>query len=1059
MVEDRTILILGSSPAALQAARDLADGGTRVNLVEGGPFLGIENPGPEPSYLRDSRLLEIIKHPLIQAWTNTEVEGIGQAKNGCWDVDLVHQPRYIDLGLCNACGECVEVCPVTIPGTELKAIHFGGQPDCAVITKEGCSPCSAACPAGIHVQGYVALTGAGRYQEAYDLIHEALPFPSVCGRVCNHYCEESCSRSTYDAPVNIMALKRFVADRVYKEQDRESVRSELFDGQKETTFRPKRVAVIGAGPAGLTAARDLVREGYPVTVFDANSVPGGMMRVGIPPHRLDYDQLAWEIEQIALEGVDLRLNTWVDDIPALLGDGFAAVLIATGAHQAVKVDIPNADHPDNWLSLDFLKKVCLGEDIDLTGRQVIVLGGGDVAMDAARSAVRLGEPTVKVVCRGMRASFNEIKEAEEEGIEIIPGQVFKKVVLDKRRIIGLECLEAEVGEIVNGKRQFKELPGTEHVVPGDLVIWALGQRPDFSFLPPGELIRKNSDRGIQADPQMMTSLEGVFTAGDVRRGTTFFVVDAVGEGHRAARAIMDYLEGALPRPAGAARETSLLAEDEIKARIEGRKGAARQRTQVPCLPAADRSNNFAEVEKTFSERQALQEAGRCLVCGPCSECLACVEVCQAGAIFHHQTPERESLEYQGVIAADPPLDWFARGVVSLEGDSPLAGSAAAYPFFKFVDPPAAEPGLKVEEKRVRERTGVLLCQCGGKISDLIDTAALREEALSWSEVDLAEELPYSCTAAGAEAVQSFIKENDLQRLVLAACSCCEKDQVCYSCTYQRVRCKSNLGIYAPLNGSAAIHFVNIREGCAYLHPRSKAKATEAAKTLVRTALARDSHVPASTLGSGSHPLRVLVVGEGASAEACLQGLDGLGIPGHRLEAVSGKVVRSGGLYRAMLDGEEIWGDCLVLAPASGAELDFITSSVELANHKRLLSGGPGDWTARDLGIVICPPELDPETTGRGAAVQAAAWSARVRTNRQPAASVDPLRCRNCGTCLEVCGLGIPALVVDRFGNHAEIDPCLCLDCGVCAAHCPSGAIQPGSFSDQVLQNMLVEALR
>ena len=233
-------------------------------------------------------------------------------------------------------------------------------------------------------------------------------------------------------------------------------------GEDETG--KKRVAIIGAGPAGLTAARDLVRAGYRVKVFDANPKAGGMMRVGIPPHRLPYDHPEWEIQQILAEGVELQLNTWVDDIPGLLEDGFEAVLIATGAHKAVKVSLENADHPDNWLSLDFLKKVCLGKEINLEGRKVIVLGGGDVAMDAARSAVRLGKPDVRIVCRGLRASFNEIKEAEEEGIQVIRNRVFKKVIVEKGKIAGVECLEAEVGDIVDGKRQFAECPGTEHLI-------------------------------------------------------------------------------------------------------------------------------------------------------------------------------------------------------------------------------------------------------------------------------------------------------------------------------------------------------------------------------------------------------------------------------------------------------------------------------------------------------------------------------------------------------------------------------------------------------------------
>lgn len=1053
------ILIRDSTPAALQAAKDLADSGLWVVLVEPGPFISGGSRLEGPAYTQDSQLLEVLKHHRIETRTNTKISQLSRSGNQAWNVDLLNEPRYVDLTRCTACGECLEVCPVTIPGTELKAIHFGGQPECAVISKSGVSPCSEACPAGIHVQGYVALTAAGRYQEAYRLIHQALPFPSVCGRVCNHYCEESCSRAQYDQAVNIMALKRFVADRVYQEQDREGVREALLAARGGEKFQDQRIAVIGAGPAGLTAARDLARAGYKVTVFDANSQPGGMMRVGIPPHRLDYGQLAWEIEQILLEGVELQLNTWVDDIPSLLESGFGAVLLATGAHRAVKISIENADHPDNWLSLDFLKKVCLEERIDLSGRKVIVLGGGDVAMDAARSAIRLGQPDVRIVCRGLRASFNEIKEAEEEGIEIIRGRVFKRVALKEGRIAGVECLEAEVGGVVDGKRQFSEIPGTEHLIPGDLVIWAVGQRPDFSFLPADESILSHSEQGIQADQRMMTSLEGVFTAGDVRRGTTFFVVDAVGEGHRAARAIMNYLEGNPAEKPAEQRPRSVLNSREIENRLKEREGAAVQRVSVPCIAAGKRSNNFLEVEQTISERQALRESGRCLACGPCSECMACVEVCQPGAILHQQVPLETREQFSEVIGLqDPAAGPEASGVISLAGEDPLAGSAAAFEILARLRTGKEFPPANREPAYSRGNgTGLVLCGCGGKISSAIDTAGLREEASSWPEISLAAEVPFSCTPEGADFIRSLILDHHLERLVLAACSCCDLDQICFSCTYQRVRCKENLGVFSDTEDLAEIVFVNIREGCALVHPRSRKKATGAARDLIRSALARKpaarERVPAPRVE------RVLVVGEGESARVCLSALNQLGLDGEHLAVLSGEIIRSGGSYSTRHKDRSIEADALVLAPASGAELDYITGAVTIAGGHPLRLSGERDWDPLALGMVICPPDQEPDQAGRGAAARLAAWTARIEGSSQPSARVDPLRCRNCGTCLDACGVGVPAIIRDERGDHAWINPKLCLGCGVCAARCPSGAITPGTLSDAELERVLAEVLR
>jgi len=1056
----KEVLVIGSTPAGLQAARNLADCGLMVNLVESSPYIGEEPGDQEPVYLQNARLLEILKHPNIKTWTDTEVISINK-ENGEYQIQLNQNPRYIDLSKCTACGDCIEVCPVTIPGTSLKAIHFGGQPDCVVIAKNGVSPCSNACPAGIHVQGYVALIADGRYLEAYDLIHDALPFPSVCGRVCNHYCEESCSRLKIDEAVNIMALKRFVADRAYEIKDEvdqkltESLASSRDKNSKDSSG--KKVAIIGAGPAGLTAARDLIRVGHQVKIFDANPLPGGMMRVGIPPHRISYEQLDWEIKRILAEGIELQLNTWVDDIPGLLKNGFDAVLIATGAHEAVKIPIENADHPDNWLSLDFLKRVCLEEELDLKGRKVIVLGGGDVAMDAARAAVRLGTPEVRLVCRGLRASFNEINEAEEEGIKIIRNRVFKKVILDNGDIAGVECLEAEVGEVIDGKRQFTELPGTEHLIPGDLVIWAVGQRSDLTFLPEDEQIKVFSKLGIQTDKRMMTTLDGVFSAGDVRRGTTFFVVDAVGEGHHAARAIEHFLDGKILDITQEGPEEVNLSLDEIKLRLDQRALARTNRIPVPCISVSDRENNFSEVELTLGEKEIRLEAGRCLMCGPCSECMACVVVCEPGAVLHNQAVCSHVVNVRAVITTgEKPQAWNQLDLNHISHPDPVAGSAAAFQVMK-------EEG-QISPLQLREtnpsattgnKTGLVVCQCGGEISNALDTSYLCKSALSWPEISLAQELPFSCNEDAAKELKKIIRENNLDRLILAACTCCSLDQVCFSCTYQRIRCKENLGVFSSLLDLAEIEFVNIREQCAWAHPRSRKKATEAAKVLIRSALARNSKTGNREYEYHNKPITTLVLGYGASAEFCLKSLDELGLDSEAIEVLTGNIIRTGGQYLVQRPDGEFKADFLVLAPGSGAELDHITKSVLLTNQSPFLAGDRADLDTLEYGLVICPPDLDPEISGQGAAALVYAWVNGIANRiKQPAAKVDWLRCRACNTCVEICGYGIPEIVVDDVGTFASINPALCLDCGVCSAHCPSGAITPGTLTDSELEDML-----
>ncbi len=672
-------------------------------------------------------MVSVGRHENIKLLSYSEVESVS-GYVGNYQVRVRRKPRYVDESKCTGCGNCAEVCPIEVVNTfdeglslRKAAYRFSAQavPGAYAIEKRGIAPCRDACPTDQRAQGYIALIHQKRYEDAYWAIRREHPFPSVCGRVCNKRCEEECSRSLVDEPVSIMRLKRFVSDWAYAHRDElPNMRDKSVVG---TPFahkpRPsgRKVAIIGAGPAGLTAALDLVRLGHAATVFDSLPVAGGMMRVGIPPHRLPYELIDWEVQQIVDEGVELQLNTWMDDIPGLFRAGYHAVIAATGAHSATKLKITGSDHPDNWLSLDLLRRACLGENIDLSGKEIVVVGAGDVALDAARTAQRLGRPHVRIVCRGMRASFNEVEEAEKEGVEIIRNRVFKEVVIKNEKIIGMLCLEARVGGIVDGKRQVEEIPGSEHIIPCNMVIWAVGQLPDFTFLPGDGSIATRYPIGLWANDEMMTTRPGVFTAGDVRRGTTFFVVDAIGEGHHVARCVDRYLCGEAGLPEPSKMPVARYEKSEVEAMIAQGQVSARPRAKISTIPASQRENNFKEVDLPMTEEEALAEAARCLSCGVCSECLECLVACDRGAIDHNMKDEVMDLTVGTIVLATGFKAFDAARIPEL-GYGKLDNVLTALEFERLINPSGPTSGKVLLENGQPPRSVAILHCIGSRDS-------------------------------------------------------------------------------------------------------------------------------------------------------------------------------------------------------------------------------------------------------------------------------------------------------------------------------------------------------
>ncbi|HSJ53877.1 MAG TPA: FAD-dependent oxidoreductase [Anaerolineae bacterium] len=1089
-------LIIGGSAAGIQAAFDLADSGIPVHLVEPAPFLdgGLAAGGDAPPQLVNARLLELAKHANVTTWTGTRVQR-AESQAGHWCLELAQQPRYVDLTKCTACGDCVQACPVTVPGTGRKAIYLqpGTQLGCAAIDKEGRAPCSAACPGGIHVQGYVALAAQGRFQEAIDLIREAIPFPGICGRICTHPCELNCRRGELEQAVAIRPLKRFLADWQLREgQAHQTPVSEA------AATRKQRVAVVGAGPAGMTVADRLVRQGYGVTVFDKLPVIGGMMAVGIPEYRLPRGVIAGEYRRIEELGIEIRLNTAIGpggdhSLDSLLAGSYDAVCLAIGAHRSHSLRIPGEDLPGVVHGIELLKIVSLSQQLDSAeyrasreailrrgaATRVAVLGGGNTAMDVSRSLRRLGVQDVRILYRRTRAEMpatpEEIHDAEEEGVAIEYLVAPIRVLGDEETgVIGLECQRMKLGEPdASGRRRPVPIPGSEQTFDLDLIVLAIGQAPDLESLGQGHRLDiTRAERIALADGSFATSRPGVFAAGDAVTQDKMAVIEAIGMAKKAAAEIDAYLRGAPAAQTRPAVEELPIAHRELSEEERQPK----PRLAVPTIPMAQRLGSYAEVETGYTPEQAVAEAQRCLACGPCSECLACVRACKPGAIVHEQAPRTVALEVGAVIyAADPAgFDGLALaegpGCYRASPESPLLGSAAAARAMGDLFgqrqarlAPAAPPrALPATDARI----GVFVCQCGGEISDTVNTDLVRERAATWPGVVHSQVLSFSCSPEAAASIAAQVEALDLNRVVLAACSCCAIDQVCYSCTYQRVRCKGNLGIFQEVPGPAVYEFVNIREQCAWAHPGDPEAATNKATALVAATVAR-----AALAGGGpvEWPLAeksALVVGSGAAATACRQALEEQGIGVSRVDGLPApafeqgpalEVRRSGGRFVATRAGVTRQGVALVLAPGDSGELEQLLSACSAGQdglRPRIETRGGGIETHRP-GILVCDPLGEAEIVGPAAAARGAAWLGSAAARPRPtAARVDPARCRACATCVAVCEFGAPQLVGQEPRRTSWIDPAICTGCGTCVAHCPSGAISGGYSTDAQLEAML-----
>jgi len=569
------------------------------------------------------------------------------------------------------------------------------------------APCRMACPANLNVQGYVQMVKEGKYREAVEIIMQDLPLPGTLGRVCPHACEKSCRRLELDEPVSIRELKRVAADHTDL--------NEIPVPQIEP--RDEKIAVIGSGPAGLTAAYFLAQDGYQVSVYEAMPEAGGMMRYGIPEHRLPRSVLDSEIDNLKRYGIEIHTNTVIGKdltIEELQQHGAKAVFLGTGAWKGLKLRIQGEEAAGVEDVTSFLRDVHLGKLKKMEGKAVII-GGGHSALDGARVALRLGADESHIIYRRSKAEMlaepEEIEEAEKEGIKIHFLVAPVKITSEGGKVTGIECIRTRLTEPdTSGRRKPVPVEGSEFIIEADHIIPAIGQEPVLVFS--GEKLDLEVSKWnlLVVNPEtLQTNIPGIFAGGDVITGPAT-VIEAVEAGKRAAGYIAKSLQGEkLPtewqdEPPMATNWTEIPDDEPVKHRLK-----------IPTLAIEKRFSGFEEVNLNVDEESAREEAGRCINCGGCCECYECVDVCKAQAVTletHNQKTETLSIDVGSVILA-PGFEAFDPSEFSTYQYSSYTNVVTSTEYERILSATGPHQGHLVRPSDHKEPRKIAWLQCVG----------------------------------------------------------------------------------------------------------------------------------------------------------------------------------------------------------------------------------------------------------------------------------------------------------------------------------------------------------
>ena len=722
-------VIIGAGITGIQAALEIANSGHKVFLIEkkstiGGHMAMFDKTCSTldcAACILTPKMVEVGQHPNIELLTLSEVTAL-IGKPGDFKLRIKKKARYV-TDKCTGCGECTKVCPIEISSEfdagliKRKAIHRDfpqAIPNIYAITRDGSPHCKLACPIGQDVEGYMALAARGMFKEAHELIRRTNALPSICGRVCYHSCEEVCKRAYLDEPVSIRNVKRFITEKYSSDQ--------IHLKKEEPTG--KKVAVVGSGPSGLACAHDLALCGHDVTIFEKHKKAGGMLITGIPEFRLPRNVLEEDINFIRKLGVKIKLNSPVGKkIPFEdLKRDYDAVYLATGAHKSLDIGLENEDAKGILHGVDFLRMINLEKEVQV-GKNVIVIGGGNTAIDSARVAIRLGARQVTIVYRRslneMPATEEEVNAAKEEGVHIRLLAAPKEFILYDEHIRRVRFARMKLGEPdESGRRKPVELAGEGFTLESDLVIIAASQKPEVDFLKKEKVKLSEWDTLIVDNANLAMNIPGFYAGGDAVSGPSS-VVEAMAMGKRAALAIDYHIKESLNHE-GLDTGPGIHEMDEIIRRsteeITGMSAGEisdlkKKHKKVPRIlqkdiSMADRTTSFREVEKTFSEEEAIAEARRCLNCTICSICRECEKVCDPKAIDYNMKDEVLEINAGNIIVATG-FKPFDPGVIEEYGYGRIPNVITSLEFERMVNASGPTGGKILMQSRNKDRHIVL----------------------------------------------------------------------------------------------------------------------------------------------------------------------------------------------------------------------------------------------------------------------------------------------------------------------------------------------------------------